>query len=162
MDEDRWQLLVTASVFTGALILTGPLTFALIYGVVGFLADLVGLSGLYESQIGTVVVGVPAVLIAGEVVTEIAALQLHGIDALNRGNRRQRLLRHGVLGMVVVAAVIFLVTFLVNVSVEVSRPSTQILVGLAVLALLWGGFRTVRAFRSGYAGLGEETGAAGQ
>lgn len=153
MDDSRRQLLITASVFTGALVLFGPLTFAVLVAAadaVVRLAGLGGLAGLLES-----VVQILAVLAAGEVVAEVTAIQLYGFGALWRGSRRQRLARHGLLGLVVVAATGLLVGHLVEVT-RVAAGSddaaTLAVAGLVALALLWAGGRTVQAFRQGYGG----------
>ncbi len=156
MNDSRRQLLTTTSVFVGAMILFGPLTYGILVGAADALARLAGqgglsgLPGLVESA-----VQIAAVLAAGEVVAEVTALQLYGFGALWRGTRRQRLARHALLVLVVLAAVGLAVGFLADVTrlAAVAEDTTTLaLAGLVALAFVWAGGRTALAFRRGYEG----------
>ena len=154
MKDSRRRLLVTTAVFVGAMVLFGPLTYGILVTAVDALARLAGAqSGL--SDLAANVVSIAAVLVAAEVVTEITAIQLYGFGALWRGSRRQRLVRHALLGLVVLAAAGLLVGYLVDVVrfAAVGEDTTTLaMAGLVALALLWAGGRTVQAFRRGFDG----------
>ena len=150
MTPSRRDYATTAAVFTGAMILFGPLTFALLVGAVSILTDAVGVS-LGDTVQN--VVQIAAVLVAVEVVTAVAGIQLGG--TLQQGSRPRRLLRQGLVGLAVGAGGVVAVSFLVDVvqwSLANGRQSYVAMAGLATLALLWAAVRTVRAFRAGYGG----------
>jgi uncharacterized membrane protein len=150
MQPSTREYAITTAVFVGALILFGPLTFALLIGAVSILTGAVGLSlgGVVEN-----VVQIAAVLVAVEVVTAIAAIQLSGFDALHQGSRARRLLRHGLLGIAVLAGALVTVSFLVDVvrwSLANGRQSYVAMATLLTIALVWMTIRTVKAFQVGY------------
>lgn len=132
------------------MVLFGPLTYGILVAAVDALARL---AGVRLSDLAANVVSVAAVLVAAEVVTEVTAVRLSGLGALSRGSRRQRLVRHALLGLVVFAAAGLLVGFLfdaVRFAVAGEDATTLATAGLVALALLWAGGRTVRAYRRGY------------
>jgi|GEM_PF-4985839 len=152
MTPSRRDYATTAAVFTGAMILFGPLTFALLVGAVSILTDAVCVS-LGDTVQN--VVQIAAVLVAFEVVTAVAGIQLGGFETLQQGSRPRRLLRQGLVGLAVGAGGVVAVSFLVDVvqwSLANGRQSYVAMAGLATLALLWAAVRTVRAFRAGYGG----------
>jgi|AntDeeMinimDraft_4_1070355.scaffolds.fasta_scaffold00944_4 hypothetical protein len=152
MTETRESYATTAAVFVGSLILFGPLTFAIFVGAATILTDFAGVASVMDGVAGNVV-QIVAVLAAVEVVTEIADIQLHGFDALDRGSRRVRLGRHLLLAVTVLAALVVAVSFLVSTvqwSLAEGRQSYVAMAGLVALALAWAGARTVSAFRDGY------------
>lgn len=152
MTESRESYAMAAAVFVGSLILFGPLTYALFVGAPTILTDLLGIGSVMDGVLGNGI-QVIAVLAAVEVVTEIADVQLHGFDALNRGSRFVRLGRHLLLGITVIAALVVAVSFLsftVQWSLSEGRQSYTAMAGLVALALAWAGARTVSAFREGY------------
>lgn len=154
MTDSQESYATTAAVFVGALILFGPLTFAILVSAADAVVRLAGLSGGLSGTLESVV-QIAAVLAAGEIVAEITAIQLYGFGALWRGSRRQRLARHGLLSLVVLAATGLLVGFLADVTrfaLGADDTTTLAMAGLVALALLWAGGRTLLAFRRGYGG----------
>lgn len=155
MNATRGDLVITTAVFAGALILFGPLTYGVLVVAVDALARLAGIQGGLTG-VAASVVRIAAVVAAGEVVAEITAVQLYGFDALGRGSRVQRLTRHALLGLIVVAAAGLLVGFLADVTrlAAVAEDTTTLaMAGLVAVALLWAGGRTMLAFRRGYGGV---------
>lgn len=151
MTESRESYATTAAVFVGALILFGPLTYAIFVGSATILTGLVGMESVMDGAIGNAI-QIIAVLAAVEVVTEIADIQLHGFSALDRGSRLVRLGRHLLLGVTVLAALVVAVSFLVSTvqwSLAENRQSYVAMAGLVALALAWTGWRTASAFRDG-------------
>ena len=154
MNDSRRQLLVTTAVFAGALILFGPLVYGILVVAADALARLIGAGSGLSGGVASAV-RIAAVVVAAEVVTEITAIQLYGFDALWRGSRIQRLVRHALLSLVVLAAAGLLVGFLLDVTRFAAvrgKTTTLAMAGLVALALLWAGGRTVLAFRRGYGG----------
>lgn len=152
MTETSERYATAAAVFVGSLILFGPLTYAIFVGAATILTDLAGVGSVMDGLTGNVI-QIVAVLAAVEVVTEIADVQLHGFDALNRGSRGVRLGRHLLLAVTVLAALVVAVSFLVSTvqwSLNEGRQSYVAMAGLVALALAWAGARTASAFRDGY------------
>ena len=152
MMPSRRDYATTAAVFTGAMILFGPLTFALLVGAVSILTDVVGIS---LGDIVQNVVQIAAVLVGVEVVTAVAGVQLGGFETLQQGSRPRRLLRHGLVGLSAAAAGVVAVAFFVDVvqwSLANGRQSYVAMAGLVAVAIVWATVRTARAFQAGYDG----------
>lgn len=153
MDEQRRDYAVTGAVLLGALGLFGPLTYGIVVAAVASIAAAVGVEGGLTGVAGSVV-RIGAVLVALQVVTEVAAIQLHGFGALRRGTRRQRVARHALLGLVVLAAaglVVGLLVRVVSLGAVTEAPTLATLVGAVAVALAWVAYRSATAFGDGLA-----------
>lgn len=156
MDERTRAYLITGAVLVGSLGLFGSLTYGIVVTTVSSLAALAGATAAPSGLTGSAV-RIGAVLVALQVATEVAAIQLHGFGALWRGSRRQRLARHLLLSAVVLAAVGLMVGAIVDAvafGAATSDPTTVTLAGAVVAALLWVAVRSATAFGAGLAGEG--------
>ncbi|WP_217641990.1 hypothetical protein [Halostagnicola kamekurae] len=135
----------------GSLVLFVPLTVVTIL-VAADTLWIVGTSALLQNELAYAAVCLLALGFGYVTAMEICRVRLHGFDQLHRGTRPRRLARHGVLGVVSVAAAIALGRILLDaISVGFANGDPEI-IGLGVaglLALSWVGVRSLSAFRAG-------------
>lgn len=151
MKSSLRRLAVTTAVYLGALFLFGPLTFVLLTRTIETVAGIVGIDTPFPGIVSVVVV-VGAIAIALEVVSEIAAVQLHGVAALRRGSPRRQFGRNLLLATVAFVAGLAVIEFafetlqwgIVRGQVVITGLSLVLVAGLA-----WIFVRAVRSYRLG-------------
>ena len=155
--DESPSLSIAAAVFAGAVILVGlpvmALTMALfaeVFVVFG-VEDALGSADTINAVVFLTVL-ISAVLIGLQTAYEAAALQLHGIEALNRGSRLAVLARHVLLSLGVLAALagatwIGLSAVLETESLWLAAPGA--LLAIAVVAVV---LRSAGAFTDSYRG----------
>jgi hypothetical protein len=155
MSSSTHERLVAGAVLLGSFGLFAVPTFAVTMRAVAILVSVVGAETLPDGvRVATMPV---AALVSLEVVTEIAAVRLHGFAALNRSRPTRNLVRHVGLSVAVLAATIVSVEFLLSIFASAVPRDETLLLGLGtlvVLAVAWAFTRMVSAFYHGYRGSG--------
>lgn len=157
MTDESPSLSIASAVFVGAVILVGlpvmALTAALFGGILAVfgVADNLGTADTISAVVFLTVL-ISAVLIGLQIAYEAAALQLHGIEVLNRGSRPAALARHVLLSLGVVAALagatwIGLSAVLETESLWLATPGALLAIAALVVAL-----RSAGAFADSYRG----------
>lgn len=147
--SERESHAVTAAVWIGSLVVVGGPTASLVGG-----AAMLGLDALPLAvddrwiEAASALAGLAIGLVTA---TEVAYVRVHGWDVLQRGTRRRRLLRHGVLAIpaLVLLAVLAATTLAMVRFLSVDSPAG---VAVALASALVFGFvllRVVRAFLAG-------------
>lgn len=148
MTVHRRSLVVPAAVYLGAVVLVGVPAMAVLPGVFGWVLEGLGWDWLSGSAGSAIVFGL-SLLIALQLAVEAAALQLGGVEALDRGPARVALARHVLLAVVVfvvLAAVVVGALSTVAGGYGTAAVAVGSLVALAASAAL---YRGVRAFVAG-------------
>lgn len=160
MTDESPSVAIASAVFAGAVILIGLPVLALTLALFGEALSAFGFTDTLEGadMIEAAVflaVFLAAALIALQFAYEAAALQLHGIEALNRGSRVAAIIRHVLLSLGVLAALaaatwIGLSTVLETDSLWLAVPGTLLAIaGLAVIV------HSAGAFADSYRGEGD-------
>ncbi|MDJ1432206.1 hypothetical protein [Halostagnicola sp. A-GB9-2] len=143
--------LSTAAVLSGSLLLFVPLTFLTVLAAADTLRIVAGLGPIQNGFVHATVLF--SSLVLGYVTAmEICRVRLHGFSELHRGTRSRQLARHGVLGVVALAAAVVLVRILVAAISFGFANNDPAVLGLGVagaLALSWTALGSVNAFRRG-------------
>ncbi|SFR86188.1 hypothetical protein SAMN05216559_0188 [Halomicrobium zhouii] len=138
-----------AAVFS-SLVLLGPLAFVALVGAPAILLEATGL--VVPDPVTLAWTGTSAVA-ALWLAAEGAAVQLYGLDVVDRGGPQQRAARYCLVGVTTVAALVVAVRFLLLAipwAVEEGGVFAQLLGIAIVLALLAALYRTASAARRGY------------
>lgn len=148
MSPSRQSYIVSSAVTLGAVLLFGPLTYVIVVHASEILGRIVGVSVPFTGTLG-LVVSMSAILIALAVVTEVTRIRLHGYAELGRGTSTRQLIRHVLLMLPVVAALIVAVELVYEMfQLGLDRESIVILgmVTVVILALILMIFRSTTAF----------------
>lgn len=150
MKSSTRRLVVATAVYLGALLLFGPLTVFLLQRAVEIVTGVIGVG--VPTGIFAVFLFVCAIAIAYGVVGEIAAVQLHGVAALDRGNPRRRFVRNLPLLLTAIAAGIVVLEFAIGAFRWGITHDQVAIIGLSlvvVASLAWSLVRSIRSFRRG-------------
>ncbi|TYL39589.1 hypothetical protein CV102_04670 [Natronococcus pandeyae] len=152
MSTEANSLTISSAVFLGAVVLIGLPATALTMALFGTILETAGSTAtLEEPVVSLVLIGV-SLLIGLQLAYEAAALQLNGVEALDRGSRRATVARYAILSAGV--GVALLATIRIGLSVlfatdERSLTIPGVLLAFAGLLVL---LRGMKAFVDGYRG----------
>jgi|GEM_PF-1514725 len=138
-----------AAVFS-SLVLLGTLAFVALVGAPVILLEATGLA--VPDPVALAWIGASAVA-ALWLAVEGAAVQLDGLDAVDRGGSSQRTARYAVIAVTTIAALVVAVRFLalaIPWAFGTGGAAAQVLAVAVVLALLASLYRTADAVRDGY------------
>lgn len=148
MSPSRQNYIVSSAVALGAFLLFGPLTYVMVVHASEIIGRVAGVNVPFTGTLG-LIVSLSAILIALAVVTEITRVRLHGYAELGRGTSGRQLVRHILLVVPVVAALIVAGEFIYEMfHWGLARESVVILgiVAIVVLALTFMIVRSSTAF----------------
>lgn len=143
------KYLSAAAVMVGSLILFIPLSAIALLNFFEFVRMILGIERVGSEGV-RLFMGVLIVAFAYVTAMEIARVQLHGVEELRRGTRVRNLSRHGVLVLVVVAAIVSLVEFFLDaLTVGIENGQLVVAIGSAasLVALGWVVVRSLKSFR---------------
>lgn len=135
MGSTKQNYIVSSAVALGTLLLVGPLSYVLILHASEILTMIAGVSALPTGSLGPVV-SIGAVLIALVVVTETSRVRLHGYAELSRGTSPRRLVRHVLLMIPIIAALIVATEFAYEMFNWGLEQGNIVIVGIAVIVIL--------------------------
>lgn len=154
MDQRERSLLVPTLVYLGAVVLIGVPTMMVVYWGFGELFEVLNLeSAVFESAWSLVLVFV-SLLIGLQLAVEAAAVQLGGLDALERGSRRTTLVRYALLTLGVFCVLAGATWIGLSTALAGFGPAAIALGALVGLAGLFVLYRSSSAFVAGYRGDG--------
>lgn len=151
MSPSRRQLATATAVFVGSLGLFTPPIFVAVQYALELLVGAFGARPL--TGIVHLLVVVVSALVALETASEIAAMRLGGMRALQRGGSRRRLARHAILSISAISVLVVAVEVVVRMlwwNVVNWNPAVVALALVVAAGLCWSGVRIVSSFRAGY------------
>lgn len=154
MDAQSRRLVVPSLVYVGAVILIGIPSMMVVYTGFGVLLETFEVDHLLEGPVAGLGIVLLSLLIGLQLAVEAAAVQLGGLEALERGSRRMALLRYSLLTLGVFSVLAGATWIGLSTALAGFGPVALALGALVGLAGLFALYRSTAAFVAGYRGEG--------